>query len=51
MDVLFALHERRGTTLVLVTHQPDLASRCGRIVHLRDGRVDGAAAAPGKDTR
>ena len=51
MDVLFALHERRGTTLVLVTHQPDLASRCGCIVHLRDGRVDGAAAAPGKDTR
>ena len=43
MDVLFDLHARRGTTLVLVTHQADLAGRCARTVHLVDGRIDGAS--------
>ena len=43
MDVLFALHERRNTTLVLVTHQPQLADRCRRIVRLKDGRIAGDA--------
>ena len=47
MDVLFALHARRNTTMVLVTHQPRLADRCGRIVRLVDGRIaiDSAVAA------
>jgi putative ABC transport system ATP-binding protein len=45
MDVLFGLHERCDTTMVLVTHQPRLAERCGRIVRLVDGRIaaDGTA--------
>ena len=41
MDILFDLHARRGTTLILVTHQPELVERCTRIVHLVDGRIDG----------
>ena len=40
MDLLFELHARRGTTLVLVTHQPELADRCSRLVRLVDGRID-----------
>jgi len=32
IDLLFAGHEQRGTTLVLVTHDPALAVRCDRIV-------------------
>ncbi|MGE5536621.1 MAG: ABC transporter ATP-binding protein [Acidobacteriota bacterium] len=40
VDLLFASHARRGTTLVLVTHDPTLATRCGRVVHLRSGRID-----------
>lgn len=40
MDLLFGLRDRHGTTLVLVTHAPDLAARCGRVVHLRDGRIE-----------
>ena len=40
MDLLFALNERHGATLVLVTHAPELAERCARIVHLIDGRID-----------
>jgi putative ABC transport system ATP-binding protein len=40
MDLLFDLHGRLGTTLVLVTHQPELADRCSRLVRLVDGRID-----------
>jgi putative ABC transport system ATP-binding protein len=39
MDLLFALRERLGTTLVLITHDRSLAARCSRIVRLGDGRV------------
>lgn len=39
MDLLFGLRDRHGATLVLVTHAPELAARCDRIVQLADGRV------------
>lgn len=39
MDLLFNLQREAGTTLVLVTHDRDLAGRCNRIVEIRDGRV------------
>jgi putative ABC transport system ATP-binding protein len=41
MDLLFALQTRHGATLVLVTHAPDLAERCDRIIRLADGRIVG----------
>lgn len=37
MDLLFNLRDRHGATLVLVTHAPELAARCDRIIELRDG--------------
>ncbi|WP_435141222.1 ABC transporter ATP-binding protein [Pseudopelagicola sp. nBUS_19] len=37
MDLLFDLHAKRGTALVLVTHSHTLAKRCSRVVKLRDG--------------
>ena len=40
MDMLFGLRDRHGATLVLVTHAPELAARCDRVVHLRDGRIE-----------
>lgn len=43
VDLLFAGHEKRGTTLVLVTHDPSLAQRCGRVVRLRSGNIVDAA--------
>lgn len=43
MDLLFGLRDRHGATLVLVTHAPDLAARCDRVIHLRDGRLDETA--------
>jgi len=41
MDLLFGLRDRHGATLVLVTHAPDLAARCDRVVRLADGAVAG----------
>jgi putative ABC transport system ATP-binding protein len=40
IDLLFAGHEQRGTTLVLVTHDPALAARCDRVVRLRSGWIE-----------
>ncbi|MBA3911233.1 MAG: ABC transporter [Rhodobacter sp.] len=37
MDLLFGLRDRHGATLVLVTHAPELASRCDRVIRLADG--------------
>jgi putative ABC transport system ATP-binding protein len=39
MDLLFALRDRHGATLIMVTHAPELAQRCDRIVRLADGRI------------
>jgi putative ABC transport system ATP-binding protein len=44
IDLMFAGHDARGTTLVLVTHDPLLARRCDRVVRLRSGRVEVAEA-------
>ncbi|GIX13657.1 MAG: ABC transporter [Paracoccaceae bacterium] len=42
MDLLFDLRAR-GATLVLVTHEPELARRCDRVIRLRDGRLEAGA--------
>ena len=42
LDILFGLRDRYGSTLVLVTHSDDLATRCDRIIHLRDGMIEKA---------
>ena len=39
MDLLFGLNEDAGATLVLVTHDRELAARCGRVIRLDAGRV------------
>ena len=41
VELLFEMNAARGTTLVLVTHDAQLAARCGRTITLRDGRLDG----------
>nr|WP_206078616.1 ABC transporter ATP-binding protein [Mesorhizobium camelthorni] len=41
-DLLFAKARERGMTLVLVTHDPALASRCARQVSMRSGRIEAA---------
>jgi putative ABC transport system ATP-binding protein len=47
VELIFGLNHERGTTLVLVTHDLELAKRCQRIIRLRGGEVveDTAAVA------
>jgi putative ABC transport system ATP-binding protein len=39
IDLLFDLNARKGSTLVLITHQMSLADRCGRRIQIADGRI------------
>jgi lipoprotein-releasing system ATP-binding protein len=39
LDRLFDLQARHGTTALLVTHNPEIAGRCGRVLELRDGEL------------
>ena len=41
VELIFGLNHERGTTLVLVTHDLELARRCQRIIRLRGGAVVG----------
>jgi putative ABC transport system ATP-binding protein len=47
MDLLFQLRAERGTALLLITHDAELARRCDRVVSLIDGRIAGDAAFAG----
>ena len=40
VDLIFDLNRNAGTTLVLVTHDPELAKRTGRILRLKGGRAE-----------
>ncbi len=41
IDCLFEEHRRRGSGLLLITHETGLAERCDRQLHLEDGRIVG----------
>ncbi|MDD5466513.1 MAG: ABC transporter ATP-binding protein [Anaerolineales bacterium] len=43
MNLLLTLNTERGTTLIIVTHAPEVAARTQRIIRLRDGLVEAAA--------
>ncbi len=38
-DILFDLNKKHGITLLIVTHDSELAARCHRQIHIKDGRV------------
>jgi putative ABC transport system ATP-binding protein len=43
-DLLFQLNKEKGITLIIVTHDPELAARCNREIHIKDGHlVEGGA--------
>ncbi len=44
IDLLFGLRKETGATLLLVTHDRAVASRCDRIAEVRDGRIVAGAA-------
>lgn len=39
MNLLLGLNKERGMTLILVTHDPNIAARSQRVIHLRDGLI------------
>ncbi len=39
MTILTELHSEQGNTLVMITHEPEMAQYCERIIHLMDGQV------------
>ncbi|WP_372697308.1 ABC transporter ATP-binding protein [Arthrobacter sp. JSM 101049] len=50
LAILLGATVGRGNTLVMVTHDPDVAARCHRVIHLLDGRIQhdaGASSRPG----
>jgi putative ABC transport system ATP-binding protein len=44
MDLLLQLNRERGTTLIIVTHDPKVAAQTQRVIRIRDGVVDSEAA-------
>ena len=45
IELLFDLHRRANTTLVLITHDTSLARRCDRVVRIADGLIAGEGLA------
>jgi len=43
MELLLNLNKTRGTTLIIVTHDPVIASQTQRTIHLRDGKIEEVA--------
>lgn len=39
IELLFDYNRQRGTTLVIVTHDPDLAARCDIRIYVKDGQI------------
>ncbi len=39
MDLITRLHEQ-GNTIILVTHEPDIANRANRVIHMLDGKIN-----------
>jgi len=39
MELLLRMNRERGVTLIIVTHNQELASLAGRVIHIRDGRA------------
>jgi putative ABC transport system ATP-binding protein len=37
--LLLKLNQERGTTLIIVTHDPEIAEQTQRVIHIRDGEV------------
>src|SRR5262249_33401108 len=49
LDMLLDLNRREQTTLILVTHDAELATYADRLITLRDGRVESDVTAPARD--
>ncbi len=39
-DLLFDYNKKNGITLIIVTHDPDIAKRCDIQIHIKDGKIE-----------
>lgn len=46
MKIFSALHEKQGTTIILVTHEPDISTWAERVLRFRDGKLVADEEAP-----
>jgi putative ABC transport system ATP-binding protein len=46
LDLIIRLQQEQGRTLVLVTHDPSIAARASRTLHMKDGRIVSDQSAP-----
>ena len=47
MDIFHKLHKEQGKTIILITHSPELAEECERIITIKDGEIIGERAGQG----
>jgi putative ABC transport system ATP-binding protein len=40
MSILTSLHDEQNITVVMITHDPNVASYCQRIIHIQDGQIE-----------
>ena len=48
MDIFHRLHDEQHKTIVLITHSPELAEECERVITLKDGEITGDRPGRGK---
>ncbi len=39
MNILCSLHKEQNITLVMITHDPNIAHYCQRVIHIQDGQI------------
>lgn len=49
IELLASLPQERGTSVILVTHEPRYAAYADRVVSMRDGRIIGVSGPLGED--
>ena len=49
MDIFHELHDKHGKTIVLITHSPELAEECERIITIKDGEIIGERKGGGRN--
>jgi putative ABC transport system ATP-binding protein len=40
MSILTELHREQNNTLVMITHEADIARHCQRVIHIKDGQIE-----------
>lgn len=50
-NLLFGYNKNKGVTLIIVTHDPDLAAKCDMVVNIKDGKIESVERAIAKNVQ